>query len=220
MSTTIRVIGDVHGKIGGLKNVMRAGAEYDRCVQIGDLGFESDYDRLERALRRSRTLPSPDAFSFVPGNHDDYENLPAYSLGDYGTSGPFFYARGATSIDRDRRTAGVDWFPDEEMEYTAMRQCVSAFREAQPAIALSHDGPKTVTSEMFRWMRDIPSRTATMLDRMLEVWRPQLWIFGHHHRTKKYVAGETTFWCLGELRALDVHVGDDGRVKKTSIVRF
>jgi predicted phosphodiesterase len=218
MRRTIRLIGDAHGKIPGLMERMRAGGgDYDRCVQLGDLGFKKEYDRLERLLERSRRVDA-DRFSFVPGNHDDYDNLPSYSLGDFGDEGDFFFARGAWSIDRSSRTPGYDWWPEEQMSMVRMRDCLEAYERARPRVVLSHDGPKSVIERMFGWLTDVKSRTPIMLDAMLEAHEPELWVFGHHHRTRRMLSSETAFVCLGELQAMDVRLDESGSVDGTRLV--
>ncbi len=48
------------------------------------------------------------------------------------------------------------------------------------------------------------SRTMQALNAMFELHRPDLWFFGHWHRSAGAVIDGTRFQCLGELRCCSV----------------
>ena len=97
----VRIVGDVHGRIGAYKRTISTAAY---SVQLGDMGFRNHYKILKYAnIDASRHV-------FIPSNHDDYRHLPAHALGLYGTYtfGPasFFWVRGAESPDASQAKTG------------------------------------------------------------------------------------------------------------------
>ena len=69
-------------------------------------------------------------------------------------------------------------------------------------IMVTHDAPADAIRAMFpgdRVRRHL-SRTMQALNAMFEYHRPDLWIFGHWHRSAGAVVDGTRFQCLGELR--------------------
>jgi predicted phosphodiesterase len=199
MKTPFRVIGDVHGVYG---RYIKLTEKAEFSVQLGDMGL--DYAALESV--------DPMHHRFVPGNHDNYDNLSPHAFQtDWGqiSMGPvdFFYIRGAYSIDRMLRTVGIDWWEQEQMSWESGRQLVETIAALQPKLILSHDCPTvalnagvaTIDSE---WIG--PSITSQILQAVWEVWQPKHWVFGHHHRDWiKQIEG-TQFICLNSLSSLDI----------------
>jgi predicted phosphodiesterase len=225
----LRIIGDVHGH---LPQYVRLAKEAEFSIQVGDVGFHYDY-----------LLGNLDATShrIIAGNHDNYTTSPCgcpdpdhcdrcqggvrfskqteHFLADFGVIDfpllkDVFYARGAWSIDRDWRTAGKDWWPEEEMSYDRLYQCVEAYAEVKPEVMISHTAPASVVEEIpfTRIFGDdvIKTRTDQALDQMLKIHRPKLWVFGHFHVDWDEVIEGTRFVCLRELGHLDLpaQVGD------------
>lgn len=50
------------------------------------------------------------------------------------------------------------------------------------------------------------SQTRTMLQKMFEEHKPELWIFGHHHKSKDEVINGTRFICLDELETFEIEI--------------
>lgn len=207
-----RVIGDVHGKHSqyvGLANR----AEYSICV--GDVGF--DYSYLTKNL-------DADKHKIIGGNHDNYENQDGkfikqtpHFLGDFGYHAlpgaePFFYVRGAWSIDQKYRKEGRDWWPEEELTYLQGLQAIETYAAMMPKVVISHCCPASIIpkvpferlfgNEIFK------TRTDTILELMYEFHQPDLWIFGHYHIDWDHVCRhksgkKTRFICLNELSYKD-----------------
>lgn len=190
----LRIIGDVHGKLDQLRRLYR-----NPAVAIGDVGFKAEWDALDF---------EPTAFKIVRGNHDyPYDDSP-YDLGDFGyqTLGgvSFFFVRGAWSIDSAYRTIGRDFFPEEECSYTVLQEAIESYRALRPEIVLTHDAPISIYPFLVKGsIRG--SRTAEALQVMLEVHRPTLWLFGHHHQSITIVRDGCTLRGLDELEYVDLH---------------
>lgn len=238
----IRFIGDVHGRVtarGGrcYKNLI---AKPEYTVQVGDFGF--DY----------RGLATVDAarHKIVAGNHDNYEAMDGWDhfLGDSGIHSiplapdgygeprefKFFYIRGAFSVDKWRRSAYIDWWPEEELNYAQQIEALDAYKEAKPRIVVSHDCPEEIIEFVAQnGLKFKPSATGQLLQECYLSHQPDVWIFGHHHRNwmthyngigvtirgKQVDNGSrktTLFICLGELGYLDL---DDQGAMITSMPR-
>ena len=189
----MRIIGDVHGK---MEHYLHLIEDVPFSIQLGDMGFSEHYDELLKNV-------DPTRHRFIPGNHDDYPNLPPHALGDYGmiSLGDFraFIVRGAFSIDRLRRTEGVNWWLNEELSLLEGSLCLDAYIKAKPRIVLSHEAPSLLYPLYSR------TRTGELLQFMLEGHRPDLWVFGHHHQSRDQYHLGVRFVCLDELEAVDVH---------------
>lgn len=197
----LRIIGDVHGKIDDYKKITE---DCDRSIQIGDIGFKQEWDRV------AKEIPG-DKHKIIAGNHDDYDtliNVENY-LGDFGgdmetfeTS--FFFVRGAYSCDKKFRTMDIDIWPEkEEISYTKLGTAIRVYEKINAEIVLTHDVPKKAAMELFNPSSFYPSRTVEALDQMLELHQPKLWIFGHWHLTSYKKINDTMFICLGELKFID-----------------
>lgn len=197
----IRVIGDVHGKIDQYKKITE---DCNYSIQIGDIGFKNEWDRV------ANEIPG-DKHKIIAGNHDDYDTLIHVKnyLGAFGGDIstfeiPFFFVRGAYSLDTKVRTMGIDLWPEkEEISYSTLGTAIRVYEKVKPEIVLTHDAPKSVTLQMFNPTWDYPSRTVEALDQMLEIHQPKLWIFGHWHKTSFKKINDTMFICLGELDYID-----------------
>ena len=141
----VRFIGDVHGLIERPRRKRSYKALIENVpysVQLGDLGLEYG----------SMADVHPCRHRAIAGNHDDYTCFTQHFLGDYGVHAfpletsrfEFFFVRGAKSVDRDSRTEGFDWWPEEELQESHAALVRTAYAAALPKIVLSHDCPLEV----------------------------------------------------------------------------
>lgn len=204
----LTVIGDVHGKSDRHLKICN---NSELTLQLGDLGFNYDYlNRLDWSRHK-----------FFMGNHDNYglDILPQHCLGDFGPydfegrSVPFFFIRGGLSIDKRFRTAGFDYFFNEELNQVQMDACLSLYEQTKPDIVISHEFPveaipylSSFSDEYIKenFYVNVPSRTSLFLSELLNIHRPALWIGGHFHKTYKVNIDGTEFRCLDELTTMDI----------------
>lgn len=196
MRPRFRFIGDVHNHKQDYVLLARK-AEYS--LQVGDMAF--DYDFLN-CLDTSR-------HKFIGGNHDNYDriNESPNNLGDFGiwktpVIDPIFFVRGAFSIDRWRRSEGKDWWYEEQLTYRQQCEAVVQYVKEKPEIVVSHDCPSSVALHLFGVEEN--NSTRKMLQFMLEEWQPKLWLFGHHHKSRREKVRETKFVCLKQLEVFDI----------------
>lgn len=196
------IIGDVHGNIdsylGTIAYIERQGeliGEGVRSIQVGDMGLFP---------KRPKFLPYMENHRWIRGNHDDPEmalNHPG-NLGDFGVWQGIFYIAGAWSIDKDQRTPMVDWWPNEELNWEQWNKCIDLYTQVKPSIVVSHDCPSSVSYEL--WKIKCTSNTAKGLQNLLDIHRPDLHIFGHHHKNANKTIGGTDFVCLAELQTYKI----------------
>lgn len=209
-SPTIRFIGDVHGKFRRYRELIR---DVPASIQVGDMGVGFRRMRGSEAVWSSN--PPFDAMArgehfFIRGNHDN----PAvcrqhrFWIEDGAVHNGVFCVGGAVSIDRAWRTAGLDWWPEEELSYAELDTLIERYSVIRPEIVCTHDCPESVAGDILAAfdMRKIEdgSRTRVALQRMLEIHEPAVWVFGHWHVPLRVRRGRTTFQCLAELEYVDV----------------
>ena len=212
MKQHIRIIGDTHGNINsGGRSYFGLIAKAEYSVQIGDMGFPHpeapDFHEKLASVDKTHHV-------IVLGNHDDYNVRAANALGDFGTHSfpleddkkfEFFYIRGAYSPDKARRLVNISWWEEEQLNTKQSWDAIKLWQEVKPKIVITHDCPVEILY-MFYGGDCMIDYTNRILQNCFEIHRPELWIFGHHHRNWKYVYKDTTFICL------DGHLPDTGHV--------
>lgn len=202
----ITIIGDVHGNYVQYSRIIK---NLEFSVQVGDFGFNYS---VFKDIDTSHV--------FFGGNHDNYnltERCKNY-LGDYGyhilNEIDFFWVRGAFSIDKKYRTEYIDWWPDEELHTERLELALEEYIKIKPKLMLSHDCPTDIAKiigndDILRNFGFEPStfntRTQHYLQKMLDVHKPKIWIFGHHHKNVDMVYKNTRFVCLPELTTININ---------------
>ena len=216
----MRLIGDVHAQVDFVIQEKTNQVSYLEIirdcrysVQVGDMGDATAYGILKNKV-------NPDRHRFVPGNHDDYDNLPPHALGDFGVQEiggiPFFFVRGAKSNDMEKRLELQKhvphqlWWKEEELSEQQILSAIEAYNAAKPEFVVSHACPAQIRN----WViSDLPhgrgrveqeSRTHKMLQTMYEIHQPELWCFGHYHHDWAYQDLKTDFRCIGELSYIEL----------------
>ncbi len=195
----ILTIGDVHGKINEYwKIIQKYKPEYSICV--GDFGFKKEHEWF---------LKNVNYFSnkVLLGNHDDYKFLnEKHSLGNYFYENKFkiMTVRGANSIDKQYRIEGISWWRNEELSYQEMNEAIEVYTKNKPKIMITHDCPQSIREKVFGIYDK--SITSMGLQAMLELHKPDLWIFGHHHKSIDTVIDGVSFKCLNELEVFELEI--------------
>lgn len=205
--TMIRFIGDVHGL---WKEYFTICQNSTKTVQVGDLGMGFGSRTAEMFCEYMDRIPGD--HSFIRGNHDSPDECrrSSYWVPDGEINDGIMYIGGASSIDRAYRTAGIDWWADEELAYDELYQIAEVYAQAKPDILVTHECPEFFATEamipLVNGNTNFPSKTRIVLDEMYAAHKPKLHIFGHWHYNLNYVdkGTGTRFVCLNELAVIDV----------------
>jgi hypothetical protein len=204
--------GDWHGNLGWALHVLpvarAAGAR--TLVQLGDFGYWRRDPSTSKYLRRlERQLAELDmSLLWVDGNHEDHVLLRTQPLaadgarpvsehvthlprgyrwtwpGPDGTPRVWLALGGAVSVDRDHRTRGKSWWPEEAI---TTEDVDSAIVGGPVDVMVTHDAPHGVLipyDKNIGWPDDAVAdsdRHRATLRRVTDAVRPrQLW-HGHYH---------------------------------------
>lgn len=169
------VLSDVHANILRCQDIALRNPSTP-VIQIGDLGIGFVPREVIESL--------PSNFYFFVGNHDNRKianSMRGRCLGDWGHwNESVFYVSGAHSKDKDQRTEGVNWWPDEELTYQQGQECIDEWERSEAFVLLSHDLPQRI-AEGYYLIYD-KCMTRNILERMTQIRKPKLHIYGHHHR--------------------------------------
>jgi hypothetical protein len=193
----MRFIGDVHGKFKVYAYLIKG---FPASIQLGDMGIGFPGKAVDYEQKH---FPDNPTNFFIRGNHDNPEacrKKQSY-LGDFGylEAEKIFFVSGAWSVDRHLRIEGVSWWPDEELTNEQAEAALALYKKVRPPIVASHECPNRAHEKLDIYYNVMRSRTALLLDAMLEIAEPQVWVFGHHHQNRSFQLGKTAFHALGEL---------------------
>lgn len=179
------ILGDIHcylsrvtRRVANFDIVSKICKEYpDQTVlQLGDfgVGFIPTQFIIDN---------SPSNFRFFVGNHDNRtESLKIPNcLGDFGEFEEIFFVSGADSIDKNDRIVGLNYWVDEELSHEHGNLCVELWEKSNQKIIVSHDAPQRfVENHLLIYDK---SWTRTILQKMIDIRKPDMIVFGHHHRS-------------------------------------
>lgn len=197
-------IGDVHGKWTRYRDLIDGQTD---TVQLGDfmVGYKmSNHAAEARILERMED----GNHRFIRGNHDNPAACKATSrwIPDGTVEGAYMFMGGAYSIDRAALIEGADWWADEELSTGELGEMIDLYEETKPSIMVTHDAPEKVARQLFSLHPSgvSASRTRRALDIMLDIHRPDAWVFGHWHKSRRQIIEGTEFICLRELEIANV----------------
>jgi calcineurin-like phosphoesterase family protein len=211
----IVVIGDVHGKTGNYKRLVRDMPDGQRSVQIGDMGVGFPGVVVHQMSMDHR---------WFRGNHDDpakcHQHPNYLGVQDWGflPEDNLFWLAGAFSIDRIYRQIGVSWWQDEELSYQELQKAIGYYEAVKPRFVISHEAPAKAAKNMLAFLSGsyfdaklecANSRTAAALQTMFDIWKPEQWIFGHYHVNRSFDFEGTKFTCVAELSTYDLETRDE-----------
>lgn len=191
----MRFIGDVHGKFSAYLALTEA---CDESIQVGDFGVGFGIEAPVAGPKHR----------FIRGNHDNPEECHDHVsyLGDYGVHQGIYFCGGGYSIDRARRREGIDWWPNEQLNYKQMVDAGDLYIKTKPTVVVSHMCPVSVEDEAFAFGYIYPNPTHQFLQSLLLWHTPRIWIFGHYHIAVDQVIEGCRYLCLPELAYLDLNL--------------
>lgn len=219
---SILLVGDIHGEFGKL-NTLITKKKPCLVLQCGDFGWwpgmsardmclQDDYSLQRIPPWRHDGIKSEVPVHWCDGNHEDHLSLETHQ--DKGDaielySNVIFQPRGsvltlpdgrnvmffggATSIDRDMRTPGFDWFHHEVPTLPQLKRAMDY--KGRIDIIVSHTAPvEFAIHGDFLCRVDDPTRSD--LSHLLQKFQPSKWFFGHWHRDVHGNYGSTEWQCL------------------------
>ncbi|WP_139005462.1 metallophosphoesterase [Arthrobacter crystallopoietes] len=205
-ATPIAVAGDWHGDVPWMRAVVDAAATAgaELILHVGDLAVlwpGRDKGKFDRRLQQRLELRDM-KFVFVDGNHDNHHELRLLPLDDDGLAplrphirylprgARFKYAGltiaglgGAYSIDQEWRTAGKDWWPEEDVTDDDVDRLIAG----GPAdVLIMHDVPYGIRVksdlDLPPKIREASQVTRTRLRRAVDALTPASVFAGHWHQ--------------------------------------
>lgn len=218
MSSWRTFIGDVHGKFGRYKEILKSSVY--PTIQVGDMGVGFlKFPHGEKTANPPYDLMVEKDALFIRGNHDNPEFCLQHPrcIKDGTVIDNMMFCGGAVSIDKAYRHEGFSWWEDEELSESDLVNVEQTYAVAKPEIMVSHECPEKIAALLVgrlnnlatpgqKWKLDPrwDSRTRHAFDRMHSVHQPQLWIFGHWHVRFDDIVDGTRFICLPELATIDI----------------
>ena len=219
----IIICGDTHGTLDIQKLQLFFGEredEYtkdDYLIILGDVGvcgFTATGESSTRGFLRSL----PVTVLFIDGNHENFSALDSYVVENWNGGKvhfieddiihlmrgqvfeigglKFFTMGGAYSTDKDWRTAGVDWFPEEIPSYEEYEEGLKNLEKHDFTVdyILSHTAPREVAAALgYGEMSDGEIELRRYLQNVADHTDFTAWYFGHFHTDEEV---EEMFYCL------------------------
>ncbi len=212
----IIVCGDTHGEWSYLNTLINK-RNPDIILQCGDYGYWPSFEvkdiglydtqYVRRTTYKLCGVKNPNTkIYWCDGNHQECSKVNKRKNNEI-CPNIFYMKRGSTltlpdgrvvlfmggadSIDKQHRTPGHDWFPEEIIS----QKDIYDLPDVKVDIIISHTCPVefNILSE-FRAKHGDPSRLA--LSSLLEKYSPSLWYYGHWHTFKQGNYKDTQWFCL------------------------
>lgn len=190
----IKIIGDVCGEVEEyLRIIMKDGSKIRHSIQLGDFGLY---------LYGIRNV-NPLLHKILAGNEDNFNNLTAHYLGDFGTIWKdIFYIRGG------HQQNSTDSSPCEQLSITDLERCFVKFKEEKPPVVVSHSAPGFISEAIDRSFICRKSRTEQYLDKMLLYHRPKVWFFSHPRKSFRKKLHDTDWIGLAPLEVVNLYIDE------------
>ncbi len=219
----ILVVGDVHTRWDLLNKIINK-KKPDAVLQVGDFGYwpgetyrsinSMTGKSVEKKFWDPELIKTPVPLYFCDGNHENHWALEKDTKDNNEVAPNVFYQKrgsvvningvnilfmgGAASIDKQHRTLGKDWFPEEEIS----QKDIYNLPDQDVDVIISHAAPTKMVEELDSWksfVTEFKDSSYSALDVVLEKYNPPLWLFGHFHQSQKGVINNTKWICLNML---------------------
>lgn len=192
----IKFVGDIHENIDEFSKILETSE--DHVFQLGDLGV----GQRHTPKRKFENLHCDQGWSFIQGNHDDPSHCmkSKFFKGRYGYDEflKMFWVSGAFSPENQD-----PWWRGEQLSKKEMIDVLELWQCSMPKVMVTHSAPMFIAKEL-GFPR--PTFTKSLLQDLFNFHKPDIWLFGHYHKSfKKTVAG-TDFICLDKMEELVLDV--------------
>ena len=178
----------------------------DYLIVCGDMGIVWDDSQSDR-YRRDWFEDKPFTTLFVDGNHENHRLLATYPVDEWNGGKihkirphvyhlmrgqvftingiKVFTMGGASSHDKEYRTEGVSWWPEElpsDEEYVEAEKILGA-NGWEVDLVVSHCAPDSVQSQLADWYEH--DKLTNFFEEVVKTKSNYaLWCFGHYHQDK------------------------------------
>lgn len=207
------IVGDLHGDWGKL-NALITKKNPDIVLQCGDFGWWPKMEVTTPVLYGRQKIwllkgikPGNAQVFWCDGNHEEHQLLkqdglvremyegvsycPRGSVITLPDGRVVLFAGGAESVDKNLRTPGHDWFPEENITNVDLDMMLS---HDKIDIVISHTCPASFNVAGSEGKRVDSNRLA--LECVLGKYDPELWFFGHWHTHSTGEYGQTKWMSL------------------------
>jgi len=202
----IAFVGDVHGNvfhIASLKGYLESN-DVELVIQVGDMGILWNNDDPSECpvTQAVESLGIP--WWFIDGNHDNHPNL--RKVGPQITDNIRYLPRGtieevdgirmgflggAYSIDKDIRTEGVDWWPEEQ----PTREEAEPLMDQGLDVLVTHEIPESFKPTKFmdvgKVHEEASKPTRELIEEVMLSNSPNHMFCGHWHQHNVQMVGTT-----------------------------
>ena len=220
----IAILGDVHGDWHAMDIVLKSAIgthNVDAVLQVGDFGYEWPGQKCWTPSKRrfkslkDKKFPDDLPMYWVDGNHENFdvlfedygESQPRWTYIERGTTvnfediGTVLGIGGANSIDRDIRTPGHDWWPEEYPNYGDQIRAIRSVDAGPIHAVVSHEHPERFPYYDPRLNSSLKKEgeiTRMLLDSIFQEAKPKFWFFGHHHDFNSGIT-DGCFWACAPI---------------------
>lgn len=200
---SIIITGDLHGQFKYLNALINKYKDrLDLVICCGDFGYWPNYGAKYTNIKSQGIK-----VLWCDGNHENHWELQELNNNEIAKD-VFYMPRGSTyklkdgrnilfmgganSIDKKYRTIGVDWFPEE----TIAQQDLMYLPKEKVDIFITHTCPKELLDVMLPYdLEKFNDPSNEALSSLYQMYKPELWFFGHWHHYKEGTMGDfTTKW--------------------------
>ncbi len=206
MLTTL--IGDIH------ENSKKFNPNFmpDNSIQLGDLALGYGKWLANARLHKCQGWQVQKRF-FIDGNHENFSFLNCDANAPYEvvqglyhiprgfTHGSVGFIGGANSIDKDQRTAGIDWFAQEAISQAQFNRIADKWENATIDVVLAHDLPACAYPSIGI---DEPMSNTLALQGLFEIAKPSAWICAHHHISAQFKVDGCDFRILNTNEKMEI----------------
>lgn len=200
----VLIVGDIHAEFGALNKLINQ-KNPDLVLSCGDFGYWPNFKNISQLsdikLGKSKIM-------WCDGNHENFWELkkresdeivpnviymPRGSTYDLPDGRRIMFFGGADSIDKNYRTLGIDWFPEEIIT----QKDIYDLPDKKIDIFITHTCSNEIKNKLLHLnplkIND-PSNDA--LSYLWNKYRPSMWFFGHWHNFVQGNYEKTRWWAL------------------------